>query len=424
MKPTANNPKYSVVLPTLNGAETLSVTMPAMLRAIERDDVEWVISDNHSDDHTYQLIAGLGDPRVRLVQPPQRLPAGQHLEFAYSQARGEWQGHLGDDDYLFPSRFAVLDEIIAHSQATLVRGEYVRYHWPDYPNEEFANGLDARTFSNSLRIIRGSDLAALSLNERVVYGGGAWCVHHSIIEQVRARCGFFSSPQHVEFFAMRAAMTLSPTVALTELPIYVIGRHEKSSISQAIRPKSETTHSRWDWSFEDPDPWQYNPFQYKGYAPISLDAALMVRALFPEYLGHAQINWLYWIIAIFVDLGTMIRHEQLPPEAIEIFRCGLQQLPPRTRLRWWLSQRPLLEQLAITLRAMLKPTAAQPTAPALRSISGRPFRQFGWAETLYGETIGVHSIVEVPRWVEGTFSWFFPSAGPSSRCKTGGSSHK
>jgi glycosyltransferase involved in cell wall biosynthesis len=35
------SPKYSIVLPTLNGAETLAVTVPEMLK-IDRDDFELV----------------------------------------------------------------------------------------------------------------------------------------------------------------------------------------------------------------------------------------------------------------------------------------------------------------------------------------------------------------------------------------------
>jgi glycosyltransferase involved in cell wall biosynthesis len=415
MKQGISNPKYSIVMPILNGEETLSVTLPAMLRATERDDVEWVISNNHSEDRTKELVLSFQDPRIRYVEPPERLPAGKHLDFVYTQARGEWQGHLGDDDILFPSRFTVLDRIIDATKATMVRGEFLRYHWPNYPIKGLANCIDARTYSNDLRVFKGNEMAARELNEKRIFGGGAWCTHRSIIEQVRARCGFFSSPQHVEFFAMRAAMALSPTVAVSGLPIYIIGRHEKSAASQGLRPKSETHREGWDWSFEDPDPWKYCPWQYKGYMSISLDAVLMLQDLFPEVLGQVKLNWLYWLDSILWDIGVMIRHEHLPPEAIQIFSRGLKQFPLRTRLRWRLSRHPLLEQVMMKLRSKIlrSPPVAPPINPDFNSFTKEPIRQFGWPKTLCGDTIGVHSIVEVTRWVEKTFSWFFPSTGPS-----------
>src|SRR5215218_7847117 len=125
----AMRPKYSIILPTLNGKRTLSVTLPAMLRT-DRDDVEWVISENHSDDGTYQAIRDIvaDDERVRLVRPPERLPLGKHLEFAYQQATGRWLSHVGDDDHLLPWRFQLLDQILEDDgeDCSLVRAEYPR----------------------------------------------------------------------------------------------------------------------------------------------------------------------------------------------------------------------------------------------------------------------------------------------------------
>ncbi len=43
------NIKYSIVIPTLNGYKTLSKTLPTMLQC-SRKDVQWIVSDNCSDD--------------------------------------------------------------------------------------------------------------------------------------------------------------------------------------------------------------------------------------------------------------------------------------------------------------------------------------------------------------------------------------
>ena len=401
------DPKYSVVLPTLNGAETLSVTMPAMLRAIERDDVEWLISDNHSDDNTAELIADLGDPRVRLVQPPQRLPVSQHLEFAYSQARGEWQGHIGDDDYLFPSRFTVLDKIQSQSKALVIRGDFVRYHWSNYPDPNFANMLNQRTYSNNMMESPGPAMATQSLNDRTMYGGGAWCVHRSIIEQIRQRCGYFSSPQHVEFFAMRAAMAISPLVACFALPIYVLGRHEKSSCAQAQRPRSEVNRHDWDWSFEDPDPWRYCPFAIKGYSTISFDAAMKVKDVFGDRLPAAQINWLYWIKDVYDDFNRLIQREQLPPKAIDAFWAGMKHVPRRPYWRWRLSKYPSSEKIVLKLLSKARRSLPTSSTKEPNLHTNNATRYFGWPKPIYGETVGIHNIIDVPVWVEKTYSWFF-----------------
>ena len=394
----------SIVLPTLNGVETLAVTLPAML-TIERDDVEWVVSNNHSDDNLGELISSLGDQRLRLVEPPERLPIGKHLEFAYQQARGEWQGHLGDDDLLFPSRFAVLDDVIASTKALLIRGENVRYHWPDFPDQDLANTLDGRRFDGRIDVERGSAFAARMLNEVIIHGGGSWIIHRSVIEKVRARCACFSSPQHVEFHAMRAGAALAPTVATILLPIYVLGRHAKSAAFQALGPKDKNIRSDWSWSFEDPDPWQYCPFQYKGYVSISLDAALMVQAKLPEVLGHDQINWDTWTIAARSDIEELIRNKQLPPDARGVWESGIRHLPSSVRGRVWLREHPRLLHIA---RRMYGLAHRPRTGQSASCSTAKATDCFGWPHRLRGDKVGIQGIVDVPRWVETTFHGFFP----------------
>jgi hypothetical protein len=399
-----NTPKYSIVLPVLNGAETLEVTLPAMLK-LDRDDVEWVISDNHSEDNTWDLLQAFSDPRLHVVQPAKRLPIGEHLEFAYLQAKGEWQGHLGDDDLLFPSRFTVLDSVIKDTNPSVLHGENVRYHWPDYPTPSLANTLDGRTFCGRVTTSTGKDFAAVSLNTRVMSGGGSWTVHRSIIDAVRGKAGYFSSPQHVEFFAMRAACAVAPRVAAIDLPLWVIGRHHKSAGSQALRPKGEVKASTWDWSFEDPNPWEYCPFQYKGYATISFDAALKVSHLFADALSECPIHWLSWIDEVKSDLQGLITNGQLPTESFRLFEEGLRRLAPRQRLRWLLHTHPLLESI---LQKLYRSLRTARTLKPDRTARVGPLDVFGWPHFLRGERVGIHSIVDVPRWVENTFPGFFP----------------
>ena len=129
-------PKYSIVLPTLNGRETLAIVLPAMLREISRPDVEWVVSDNRSDDGGYEWLLKLAttDRRLRVVRPAHRLCIGEHLEFTYRFAKGEWLCHIGDDDLLLPNRFEILDRVIDQTGADIIRGRFLRYLWPGYPD--------------------------------------------------------------------------------------------------------------------------------------------------------------------------------------------------------------------------------------------------------------------------------------------------
>lgn len=330
-------PKYSIILPTLNGRETLSVTLPAML-AIDRDDVEWVISENHSDDGTYDFLRRIStdDERVKLVRPPQRLPIGKHLEFAYQQASGRWLSHLGDDDSILPWRFDLLDQIIDRGgeRCGLIRGEYVRYSWPEFPERSSANSIDAATFTNTCELVEGKHFAGKLLNQSHVHGGGAWVVRHDIVAAVRKRCGYFASPQHVEFFAMRAAAALCDQAALVGLPLFILGRHSKSSGTQYFQPKRIIQNQTWDWAFEDPDAYRHSPFNWKSYSTLSLDAALSVQnALAPE-LASVGIDWRKWSKTIHSEMLKLIRFKQLPAQARRDFLDVISSVPAGSKLGW------------------------------------------------------------------------------------------
>lgn len=288
--------KYSVVIPVLNGCSTLSVTLPKMLQT-DRDDIEFVFSENHSDDKTEDLLRSFDDSRVRIFKPPKRLSAGQNLEFAYLQATGDWQGHLGDDDILIDQRFNFFDHAIEmYPDAGVLHTDYVRYVWDNYPNEEIAGTSSIIGHCDgSFCAHDGVDYAKNLLDRKNIDGGGAWTVSRKVLDQVRRRSGFFASPQNLEFFCMRAACVVSPRVVDIKTPLFVMGRHGASSGSLAQRPKSEVgTKKTWDWSFEDPNLFENSPYQYKGYVPISLDGAMKAAEIFANEFDHKKPNLATW----------------------------------------------------------------------------------------------------------------------------------
>ena len=121
-------PKYSIVIPSYNGYQGLKETLPYML-AINRDDFEIVISDNHSADGLWEYLSNLSDEKLKIFKPDRFLPHSEHLNFAYSKANGEWIGHLGDDDLIMGNRFEIFDKF--SSDFDLIIGKNLRYIWQD-----------------------------------------------------------------------------------------------------------------------------------------------------------------------------------------------------------------------------------------------------------------------------------------------------
>jgi len=399
--------KYSVVLPTLNGEKNLRVTLPYMLQ-IKREDIEFVVSNNKSDDNTKKFILSLNDDRIKLVEPPKRLPAGGNLEYAYHNACGEWQGHIGDDDVFFLSRFNYLDKIITHTNPDVVRTEYLGYFWHNHPSN-LANTLDGRKgYDGKLKIYNGKTISQKMFNDRSVHCGGAWIVKRRIIDKIREKCGFFSSNDHVEFFAMRAACALSKTVSFINLPLFVMGRSPKSSGTLALDKKRKNSTSHWDWNFESPNPWSYCPFQYKGSFSISLDAALKVKNFFPEIFSDVNIQWIKWIDAVRWQIETLIENDQLPNDSIDIIQKGIKAVPFYARLYWYLvwflkySNRFKNFNKIYSLEKLLSEIFFYNNKNNKSSSTN-----FCWINHLRGEEVGFYSILDVPKWVENNFSEYY-----------------
>jgi glycosyltransferase involved in cell wall biosynthesis len=102
---TANSaPEVSVVIPTLDRWGQLTVAgLPAAL-AQEGVDHEVVVIDDGSSDGTSSGLAGLREPRLRVLrnESPQGVAAARNR--GVEAARGEWVAFLDDDDLWSPDK--------------------------------------------------------------------------------------------------------------------------------------------------------------------------------------------------------------------------------------------------------------------------------------------------------------------------------
>lgn len=122
-------PKYSILIPTRNREEYLPFAIDSVLSQ-NRDDVELIVSNNHSKDGTSSYLASLSDSRLRVVMPPREMSMSWHYEFILSQATGEWVTILGDDDAAMPYLFEHLDSIIdKHPKTSIISSQRAYYFW-------------------------------------------------------------------------------------------------------------------------------------------------------------------------------------------------------------------------------------------------------------------------------------------------------
>jgi glycosyltransferase involved in cell wall biosynthesis len=186
------NPRFSVVIPTRERANTLRYTLSTCLDQTF-DDYEIIVCDNCSSPETKAVVDSFASPRIVYHRSPKRLCMGDNWNLAYGLTRGEYVTFIGDDDGLMPYAFSQIDGLIrAHGLKALTWSCGV-YSWPNVPRRDLANYLQLCTLRKqnwfegrqAIKDAISGRLAAPILPN--IYHG---LVAREILEKIRNRAGY------------------------------------------------------------------------------------------------------------------------------------------------------------------------------------------------------------------------------------------
>ena len=96
-------PEVSVILPAYNARETIERAVRGILRQTFVD-FELILIDDGSTDGTGSIIAGFGDPRIRILRNPRNIGLTRSLNRGLARASAELIARQDADDYSFPDR--------------------------------------------------------------------------------------------------------------------------------------------------------------------------------------------------------------------------------------------------------------------------------------------------------------------------------
>ena len=82
--------------------------------------LEIVVSDNCSTDHTEELVSSFDDPRIRYFRQPENIGANNNFNFCLQEARGTFFLLLHDDDRIDPDFITTCIEALEAAKATSV----------------------------------------------------------------------------------------------------------------------------------------------------------------------------------------------------------------------------------------------------------------------------------------------------------------
>jgi glycosyltransferase involved in cell wall biosynthesis len=120
-------PAVSIVLPTFNRVDVIGRALDSVRRQTFGD-FELLVIDDGSTDGTAELVAGLGDPRIRVVR---QANAGVYVarNLGLQESRGRWITFLDSDDAWAPQYLELTTAFLRHHPgAEFVTTEF----WEDW----------------------------------------------------------------------------------------------------------------------------------------------------------------------------------------------------------------------------------------------------------------------------------------------------
>src|SRR5208283_5320153 len=106
-------PLVTVAIPCYNAEATVRFALESVISQTFQD-FEIIVVDDASKDATREVIAGFGDPRLRLIAHASNRGPAAARNTAFDAARGEWICTLDADDALAPD---YLESLLRHAAA-------------------------------------------------------------------------------------------------------------------------------------------------------------------------------------------------------------------------------------------------------------------------------------------------------------------
>ncbi len=101
------SPLISVVIPTYNHADFLKVAITSVVEQTYQN-FEIVIVDNHSNDHTNEVVNSFNDYRISIYKINNHGIIAASRNLGVDRAKGDWIAYLDSDDYWYPGRLQCL----------------------------------------------------------------------------------------------------------------------------------------------------------------------------------------------------------------------------------------------------------------------------------------------------------------------------
>lgn len=220
-----STPRFSVVIPTRDRAETLRYALRTCLEQ-DFDDYEVVVCDNQGGPATREVAEEAGSPRVRYLRSPELLAMSTNWELAVGQARGEYVLVIGDDDGLLPYSLTEIDRLLRLHPTRALRWTPVFYTWPTIALPGQGDYLRV-PLGREVRSVEGRPAVAAAIAFEACYSTLPMmynaAVHRDLLAELRDRAGRVFPNHYPDVYTGFALGYLAGTFVSTDAPMSVAG---------------------------------------------------------------------------------------------------------------------------------------------------------------------------------------------------------
>ncbi|MEM7071601.1 MAG: glycosyltransferase, partial [Pseudomonadota bacterium] len=125
----------TIAIPCYNGADCIQHTLDSLL-VIDRDDIEIIVIDNKSTDHSLEIARSYADKRLRVIENPMNYGVGYSAYRIYTDAKSKYICFIGVDDKLIIERLNERIDFIEKNKDITILGGSILSRERDILNQQ------------------------------------------------------------------------------------------------------------------------------------------------------------------------------------------------------------------------------------------------------------------------------------------------
>ena len=129
-----NNPKISVIMPSLNVVQYISQCLESVVNQTLAD-IEIICVDAGSDDGTLEILNdySMNDSRIVLLNSDKK-SYGYQVNLGLSKAKGEYVAIVETDDFIENNMFESLYDLSENGAVDIIKGSFFHFNDSDKSN--------------------------------------------------------------------------------------------------------------------------------------------------------------------------------------------------------------------------------------------------------------------------------------------------